>query len=359
MAAKRLAGGVPIRHETFSDIMNARFGGLEALGGRGLAVGVSGGPDSMALCFLLSRWLSGQALSKKLSIHALTVDHGLRLESAKEAKQVRAWVKGWPGAVHKILTWDHGGEVVDSRIQEEARAARYGLMWAELRRLGIGRLFLAHHLDDQAETVLFRLAHGSGLDGLCGMAARQEFGHGMTLCRPFLDFSKADLIATCTHYKVPFLVDPSNSAEAFARVRLRGSMAALEREGLTPERLSVTAKRLARARAALEEMAERALKNTIIENNPDRIVLSYSKLREEPGEIGLRVLLSVMATLVPPAPYGPRLERVEALFEDLMKPERFRKRTLNGTIFERNDREGAVILSLEGAAKRRKVVKKP
>lgn len=357
MAAKRLAGGVPIRHEDFSDIMNARFGGLEALGGRGLAVGVSGGPDSMALCFLLSRWLSDQAPSKKLSVHAFTVDHGLRAESAKEAKQVKAWVKGWPRTVHKILTWEHCG--ADTRIQEEARAARYGLMWAELRRLGIRRLFLAHHRDDQAETVLFRLAHGSGLDGLCGMAEQQEFGHGMTLCRPFLGFSKADLIATCTHYKVPFLVDPSNSAEAFARVRLRGSMAALEREGLTPERLSVTAKRLARARAALDELAVRALKEAIIENKSDRIVLSYSKLCEEPGEIGLRVLLSAMSMLVPPVPYGPRLERVEALFDDLMKPERFRKRTLNGTIFERRDRDGIVILSLESAANRRKVVKKP
>ncbi len=339
--------------------MTARFGGLEAFDGRGLAVGVSGGPDSMALCFLLSRWLSDQGPSKKLAIHALTVDHGLRAESAKEAKQVKAWVKGWPGVVHKILTWDHEGESVDSRIQEEARTARYGLMWAEVRAHGLGHLFLAHHRDDQAETVLFRLAHGSGLDGLCGMAERQAFGSGLTLCRPFLDFSKADLVATCKHYKVPFLVDPSNSAEAFARVRLRGSMTVLEREGLTPARLSVTAKRLARARAALDELAARTLQEAIIENKPDRIVLSYSSLRAMPDEIGLRVVLSVMAMLVPPIPYGPRLERVEALFDDLMKPERFRKRTLNGTIFERKDRDGTVILSLESAAKRRKVVKKP
>ncbi len=357
MAAKRPAGAAPIRHQDFSDIMTARFGGSEALAGRGLAVGVSGGPDSMALCFLLSRWLSDQPVSKKISVHALTVDHGLRPESAKEAKQVKAWVKGWPGVVHKILTWEHCG--ADTRIQEEARAARYGLMWAELRRLGIGHLFLAHHRDDQAETVLFRLAHGSGLDGLCGMAERQAFGHDMTLCRPFLDFSKADLVATCQHYRVPFLVDPSNSAEAFARVRLRGSMAVLEREGLTPARLSVTAKRLARARAALDELAVRTLKEAVIENKSDRIVLSYSSLRNMPEEIGLRVVLSIMAMLVPPIPYGPRLERVEALFDDLMKPERFRKRTLNGTIFERKDRDGTVILSLESAAKRRKVVKKP
>lgn len=357
MAAKRLAGGVPIRHEEFSDIMNARFGGLEALGGRGLAVGVSGGPDSMALCFLLSRWLSDQPVSKKISVHALTVDHGLRPESAKEAKQVRAWVKCWQHTIHKILTWEHCG--ADTRIQEEARAARYGLMWAELRLLKIGRLFLAHHRDDQAETVLFRLAHGSGLDGLCGMAERQAFGDDLTLCRPFLDFSKADLVATCQHYRVPFLVDPSNSAEAFARVRLRGSMAALEREGLTAERLSVTAKRLARARAALDELAQRTLKEAIAEHHPDRIVLSYSVLRSMPEEIGLRVVLSVMAMLVPPEPYGPRLERVEALFEDLMKPERFRKRTLNGTIFERKEKDGTVVLSLEGPPKRRKVVKKP
>lgn len=338
--------------------MESRFGGAQALCGGGLAVGLSGGPDSMALCFLLSRWLAERSHADGFFVHALTVDHGLRPESAAEARQARAWIADWPRTVHKTLRWNHGGgRSVRTRIQEAARAARYDLMRGYMRRHKIGALFLAHHRDDQAETMLFRLAHGSGLDGLCGMAARQDFGGGLTLCRPLLDFSKADLIATCVRHGLNYHIDPSNRSETFARARMRGSMAVLAREGMTAERLSVTAGRLARARTALDELADRALMDAIVENNPNRVVLSYSVFQNVPDEVGLRVLMRVMDRLVPPDPYRPRLERVEALFSDLMKPERFRKRTLNGTVFERKDKAGLVILSLEGGAAEGKLQK--
>ncbi|MCB1721002.1 MAG: tRNA lysidine(34) synthetase TilS, partial [Alphaproteobacteria bacterium] len=122
---------------------------LEALGVGGagpIAVAVSGGPDSMALCWLLSRW----AVERGVKIHVLTVDHGLRPEAAEEAIQVGAWLGGWSQQVeHHILRWK---TPADTAIQEEARKARYGLMAEYCRVHDIRHLFLAHHRDDQAET---------------------------------------------------------------------------------------------------------------------------------------------------------------------------------------------------------------
>ncbi|MCB9975743.1 MAG: tRNA lysidine(34) synthetase TilS [Rhodospirillales bacterium] len=326
--------------------MTSRFKGTAVLSGGGVAVGVSGGPDSMALCHLLAQWVSGE----NGLLHAFTVDHGLRPESEKEAWEVAERLSEWPGVTHHILRWDHEGEVVDTRIQEAARTARYDLMRELMRELGVTHLFLAHHRDDQAETVLFRLAHGSGLDGLCGMAARQVFAEDFVLCRPLLGYSKADLIATCEERGLFYHRDPSNEAEAYARARMRGSMEVLAHEGLTPERLSVTAGRLARAKAALDEIAEHTREKAVIENLSGRAVLSLEVLRSVPAEIGLRVLLAVMGELVPPDPYGPRLERVETLFADLMKPEAFRKRTLSKIVFERKDKTQSIILTLEARA---------
>jgi hypothetical protein len=132
---------------------------------------------------------------------------------------------------------------------------------------------------------------------------------------------------------------------------MRGSMDALEAEGLTAERLGVTAKRLGRARKALDQLAEGAFYRGVLSKETSRIVFSLQVLHDVPEEIGLRVLLRMIAALSPPDPYGPRLERVEALFCDLMKPEPFRKRTLHGIVFERVDREGGLRLEIEGLRK--------
>lgn len=341
------ADSKPVVPSEFSEMMCRSFGG-DFDASEMLAVGVSGGPDSMALCFLLSSWLREQ--KSKTVLHALTVDHGLRSESAAEARQVGRWLKDFKGVRHCILKW-RPERAVSSRIQERAREARYALMASYMKEHGISRLFTAHHLDDQAETVLFRLSRGSGLDGLAGMAAAQEFADGLVLCRPLLGVAKARLVQTCRANGVDFIDDPSNRSEAFTRVRLRGSMDVLQSEGLTGERLGVTAQRLGRARKALDQMTEREFYRGFLEKETGRIVFSLAVLQEAPEEIGLRVVLRLISLLQPPDPYGPRLERVESLFCDLLKPEPFRKRTLHGIVFERKDAQGVLVLAAEAAKK--------
>ena len=318
-----------ISNEDFTKLM-ARFS-LEG----DLAVGVSGGSDSMALCYLLK--------DSGLKVHALTVDHGLRPEAADEARQVGEWLSGWPGFQHHILKWE---EPADSALQEEARKARYRLMSEYCAAQGIQHLFLAHHRDDQAETVLFRLAKGSGLDGLAGMQALQDY-EGLTLVRPLLSVSKEALVKTCKDAGVDFIEDPSNENADFARVRLRQARAVLEEEGLSSKRLSVTAMRLARARQALEIWTEEVYKEVNIKNDAKRIEFQLKPLLSKPEEVIVRVVLMAFRQLRPESDYAPRMEKVEALVHDLRSLTDFRKRTLGGVIFEVDQGEDVLILAPE------------
>jgi tRNA(Ile)-lysidine synthase len=327
-----------IEFTDFQQSMNAL--GLDWSGVSKIAVAVSGGPDSMALCRLLSGW----AAERAVEVHALTVDHALRVGSADEAAQVGGWIGGWRQVQHRVLTWDAPAQ---SAVQEEARRARYGLMAEYCRGHGIGYLFLAHHADDQAETVLFRLAKGSGLDGLSGMQAVAVYDECLTLARPLLGFAKDDLTGFCEAEEILYIEDPSNENERFARVRLRKSRDILEEEGLSSKRLNVTAKRLSRARKALDNMAEAVYKKAAYKKDTDCIVFNLMALLEQPEEIVLRCVLKAMEAFRPGADYAPRMEKVEALVEDLIGGGVFRKRTLGGVVFERDDRNGAFRLSLE------------
>lgn len=178
-----------------------------------MAVAVSGGPDSMALALLTHRW----AHARGGAVVGLVVDHGLREESAHEAAQACHWLERL-GIAGQILTW--AARKPTTGIQAAARAARMELLAAACRQRSILHLLLAHHRDDQAETVALRQAAGSGPTGLAGMAAVRELP-GVRLLRPLLAIPKARLLATLAAAGQPWLVDPANQATRFARGRLR------------------------------------------------------------------------------------------------------------------------------------------
>lgn len=293
-----------------------------------MALALSGGPDSMALAYALSRWAGAQAAPPR--IHALTVDHGLRAESATEAQRIAGWVKGWPEIIYHILPWE--GDKPDARIMEEARRARYALMYDYCEKNGINHLFIAHHQDDQAETFLIRLAAGSGLDGLAGMRHEQKTDKGISLIRPLLSFPKERLIATCQAHDVPFVEDPSNQKQDYLRPRLRAARDVLEEEGLSNKRLAVTASRLARARSALEYITHQAF-DTILQAQADNaLTLDFKGFSAYPEEIRVRLVLRAIALFSPGKDYAPRMEKVEDLVLALGLPD-FSGRTLGGCIF--------------------------
>ncbi len=174
-----------------------------------IAVAVSGGPDSLALLLLVDRWARDQGGAAL----ALTVDHGLRPDSAAEAAQVGAWAKA-RGIAHAVLPWT--GDKPQTGIQAAARQARYRLLTEACAARGILHLAIAHHADDQAETVLFRRERGSGPAGLAGMTAARSLG-AVRMIRPLLGWPKSALTQTCRHFGQDFVEDPSNRSDRFAR----------------------------------------------------------------------------------------------------------------------------------------------
>ena len=179
-----------------------------------MAIGVSGGSDSLALMFLLNHWLA--AHGGKLT--ALTVDHGLRAESAAEAKTVASWAAA-AGIEHHVLTWSGAKPVAG--IQAAARHARYDLMTEWCRAAGVLHLVTAHQLDDQRETVAMRRARNPGDNfGLAGMSLVSARG-GVRLLRPLLTVPGAVLKADLSARNQQWLEDPSNQMERFERIRWR------------------------------------------------------------------------------------------------------------------------------------------
>ncbi|MFH1806380.1 MAG: tRNA lysidine(34) synthetase TilS [Pseudomonadota bacterium] len=181
-----------------------------------LAVAVSGGADSMALLLLADHWVRARGGR----VVGLTVDHGLRPESADEAQQVGDMVAGH-GIEHHILRWQEGRP--GAALQENARAARYALLDNALHRLGILHLLVAHHRDDQDETRTMRSLRNSGNIGRAGMSAVRYLRHGRVL-RPLLTIRKTALKAYLRDRHQNWIEDPSNINSRFERVRIRKDM---------------------------------------------------------------------------------------------------------------------------------------
>jgi tRNA(Ile)-lysidine synthase len=326
---------------SYSDFIEAMAALPDIPAGSAVAAGVSGGPDSMAMLWLLSHW----AEERGIAVKAYTVDHGLRRESAEEAHAVGAWVKGWPNVTHEVLVWE--GEKPASRVLEEARSKRYALMAAAMKAEGASCLFIAHHRDDLAETFLIRLAKGSGLDGLAGMRAVQKMEGGITLLRPLLDVPKEELILLCKQNAVPYVDDPTNKNERYLRPRLRAAQSVLEEEGLSAKRLGLTAKRLGRASSALAQLADDLFAAALKEGRGSGFVFDYGVLRAAHEELVLRVLLRAMDELRPGGDYGPRLEKAEKLTGRILRDPAFKGATLGGCIFAKEAKNATLWVGKE------------
>lgn len=180
-----------------------------------IAVAVSGGRDSMALALLTQAW----AAARGGAIMGLIVDHALRAESAGEAATTEASLQRH-GCDAEILRWSEAKP--RAGLQEAARTARYRLLRGACRRRGILHLLVAHHADDQIETVAMRAARRSGPDGLAGMSAAIELPEVRVL-RPLLGVSRSRLTATLLARGASWVDDPSNADPRFERVRLRAA----------------------------------------------------------------------------------------------------------------------------------------
>jgi tRNA(Ile)-lysidine synthase len=302
-----------------------------------LVLAVSGGPDSTALLLLAARWRKGLKQGPKLV--AVTVDHGLRAESRREAAAVKRIARRL-GVAHRTLRWQ--GRKPATGLPEAARLARYRLLAGVAKDLGAGAVLTAHTLDDQAETVLIRLTRGSGIGGLGAMARTSPIpggDAGLALVRPLLDVPKARLIATLRKARIPFADDPTNRDPRFTRARLRATMPALEREGLKASRLVLLAKRARRADHALEAATADAWAELVpvpwAPHGPFGFPMDgYAGL---PVEVSLRLLGRALAAAGDEGPV--ELGKLEALHAALAASpgDRPFRRTLAGAVVSRTE----------------------
>ncbi len=276
------------------------------------ALAVSGGADSVALMELARRWRdqSGRD-APRLSV--LSVDHALREGSDREAAWVTERARAL-GLACTILRWEPGPK--KNRIQADARQARYDLMADYAHANGLDALVTAHHLDDQAETLLMRLGRGSGLDGLTAIPEKGCWA-GLPVFRPFLDVPKARLKATLEALGVEWLEDPSNEDARFERVRLRRAMDRLETLGLGAPALARSARRLRRARNALDRITSLFLRDHGAYDPAGFCRIDAPALHEAPEEIGLRALARMISAVGGRGEAMPRLGKLEGLLEAL------------------------------------------
>src|SRR4051794_16340554 len=254
-----------------------------------LVIAVSGGPDSVALMWLLARWR--KALARGPRLVAVTVDHGLRPEAAAEAREVKRLAKALT-VEHRTKHWT--GEKPKNGVPAAAREARYSLLAEAARGVGATHILTAHTRDDQAETLLMRLLRGSGIVGLSAMARITE-RHGLTLARPLLEVAKSQLSATLKQAKIGFVDDPTNRDMAFTRPRLRALLPKLAAEGGDARVLARLGARLARANEAVDLFADGAEQYLALKRGAapvrDASVFDAEAFAALPDEIRLRLLI--------------------------------------------------------------------
>lgn len=269
-----------------------------------IAVAVSGGADSFALLHMAHQW----AMQNDVGIVAMTVDHGLRAESATEAQIVADWCKRH-GIPHQTLHWQ--GEKPRTGVQATARKMRRKLLCAACVEHGIDTLLLGHQADDQAETMLMRLQRGSGLKGLRVMhPVTRHKASGVRLVRPLLHRSRAELRQYCLDHQLPFIDDPSNEKIEFERVRLRKLLQQL------PELAGGIVKstdRLRRADETLDKLAQIWFDQHVQCPDPHSFWVPHSFVTALLPELKIRVLALLLQSRA--------LGQIETLCEALHKPD--------------------------------------
>lgn len=273
-----------------------------------LAVAVSGGADSMALCLLTRDWAAARAGR----ITALTVDHGLRPDLAGEAGHIASWMRA-AGIDHHILRWTDDKPLAG--IQQAARRARYRLLLGWCRETAVLHLLLGHHCRDQAETVLHRALRASGTTGLAGMAAVRETAHARLL-RPLLAWSPDEPRQLLRDRRCPWLDDPSNADQRFARIRLRAARPSLAAAGITTRSLLALAADAVVARRSLQEAVIELVADACRVSPAGFARLDRRALAAAPAEVASATLARLLLA-VGGAEYPPAADRVRALLPGL------------------------------------------
>jgi tRNA(Ile)-lysidine synthase len=283
--------------------------------GSRVAVGVSGGPDSMALLHRL--W--SMATEREWSVSAIHVNHGLRgVESTNDARHVQSWCRE-RGIACQVEEVDVAGfvRVHGGNKQAVARRLRYEAFYRCANALAADFLALAHHADDQVETLLMRLIRGTGAQGLTGIPRRRHW-RGLWIIRPWLDVTREEILAYCKRVHLPFRLDRSNEENAYTRNRIRHELTPLLAE-LNPrfrEAFVQLSTWMTDEEAVWNRLTKDAFEQVCVREDGKRITLDVDRFTGLEIALQRRVIKLILSCLVKESAMdatGQAVERIRVL----------------------------------------------
>jgi tRNA(Ile)-lysidine synthase len=295
---------------------------LDRLNKKSYTVAVSGGPDSLALVALSKAY----SYKKKTKFSYVLVDHNIRKNSSKEAKQVKNLLKKNKLNLNIILN----KKKITGNIQGQARNVRYEILSKYCRRNKINTLLTAHNLEDQVETFFIRLSRGSGLKGLSAMKALSKIDNKINLYRPLLDIKKKFLIKISINIFGKYFKDPSNKNYKYLRTKVRNLKKPLEKSGIAYEQIVKSIKNLALSKATLDGYFKKIFQDVITKTKKE-ILINLDKFNDLNNEIKIAIINESIKKLKNNY-YDPRYKKVENLIKNIHKSD-FKKSTLGGCIF--------------------------
>ena len=291
-----------------------------------IAVGVSGGVDSLALTFFL-KCLS---IEKKLKIYYFHVDHNLRIDSSNQAKYLSKFLKKF-GIKIQILKWK--GPKPLSNIQKIAREKRYKLIFNKMDKYDIKNLFIGHHRGDLTENFIMRLVRGSGLDGLTSFNNIYTQYNDKNIYRPLININKQNLNYISNKVFKFYINDSSNYENKFQRTRVRNILTNLKREGLDISKLNLTIKNLTYSNLSINFFVKKNIESNCRINYKKKIAFFNNDFLNKPEEIVFRSISQILGKINGNY-YPPRGKKIIRLINDLKGP-KFKKTTLSMCVIEK------------------------
>jgi tRNA(Ile)-lysidine synthase len=274
-----------------------------------VAVGVSGGLDSMALLCLLKN-----TIAKDSQIFCVTVDHNFREDSAKDAQFVADFCQ--KNDINCTILKSPLKNLPETNIEASLREVRYGLLQEFCRKNEIEHLFIAHHRQDLAENFLIRLFRGSGIDGLAALDYSCDVG-GLKLIRPLLDFNKEDLKNYLLERKISWVEDESNKDERFLRNKIRNFLQSLPEPDLINQRITLASKAILESKKILANETKEKMPEVFQFNDLGYFLLQIKDFKELEEQKALRYLVQALMTISGNV-YKPRLEKLQNLHRLLL-----------------------------------------
>ncbi len=288
-------------------------------------VAVSGGPDSLALVALTKAY----RFEKKSEFFYVLINHNIRKNSSKEAKQVQILLKKHNIKLHILLN----KKKITKNIQGQARSIRYQMLLNFCKNKNIKTILTAHNLEDQVETFFIRLSRGSGLTGLSSMQPLSKLNKSVNLSRPLLDIKKEILKKISKVVFGKFFKDPSNVDDKYLRTKIRKLKTPLENSGISYDQIFRSIKNLAVSRITLEKYVSKITKKLVLKSK-GQVSVNFSKFCKLDDEIKSKIIYESIKH-VSKNYYNPRFKKVHNLIETL-KFQKNKKNTLGGCIILKN-----------------------